>query len=450
MIRRALHVLGACACFTPSIAFASGGSNEVRGGEPPQATAHAASPSSVLSAWAASLAARGVHVGGSMTGLWIGDVAGGAQRGGVVNTLGFLGADADLEQLTGGWHGGRAFVNGAWIRGGSVSTAFVGDALVVSNLDGFDSIRLYQAWLEQGIADGRVSLRAGVLSADEEFCGTDGGALFTNSGFGWEAGIGGNVVNGGPIYFAPGVGLRLEARPARGWAVRTGAYDGDSFDSPDGSPDPNRHGVHFQLTRAQGAFLIGELARTWGEGADRRPGALKLGAWRHTADFADKLRDAQGGSFELSGLEPAVHHGNHGGFGVLEQTLWSGPSDATRCVCGWLRLAGAPADRSAFSWVSEGGVHWTGLVPGRKADVLAVGVVTAYVSPDAQQGVRDANLRDGGNRVVPDFERALEAGYQVRVGEHWQVTPGVQWVQHPGTTRETRNAVVAALRVTRD
>jgi carbohydrate-selective porin OprB len=82
--------------------------------------------------------------------------------------------------------------------------------------------------------------------------------------------------------------------------------------------------------------------------------------------------------------------------------------------------------------------------------VLAVGVVTAYVSPDAQQGVRDANLRDGGNRVVPDFVRALEAGYQVRVGEHWQVTPGVQWVQHPGTTRETRNAVVAALRVTRD
>lgn len=449
MIKRILMMLGTWSSLTAAAVAApspDAGTAQVQ----TNASSHAVSAPRAWAAWPSAFAQHGVEISGSMTGLWIGDVAGGMRQGGVYNTLGFLSAQSDLAKLTGWWQGGRAFVNGAWIRGGSVSSSFVGDALVVSNLDGFDSIRLYQAWLEQGFFGDHASLRAGVLSADEEFCGTDGGAMFTSSGFGWNAGIGGNVVNGGPIYYAPGLGVRLEAHPVKGWTVRTGAYDGDSFDSPDGDPDPNQHGLHFRLSRAQGAFLIGEVQHAWNEEGDAaQPGTFRLGAWRHTADFADNLRDAQGGSFAITGLEPANHHGNHGVYGVFEQKLWNESGDAAQGPCFWTRLAAAPADRSAFSWVSEAGVHWTGIVPGRTADMLGVGIVTAYVSPDAQQSVRDANSVDGGGRVVPDFERAVEMGYQVHIGDHWVVTPGVQWVQHPGTTTEIPNAIVSGLRVTR-
>ncbi len=399
--------------------------------------------------WHEQLAARGITSTASANGLWIGNVAGGLEKGGVYNTLGVLSAEADLEKFTGAWKGATAGVDLYWIRGKSASWYFVGDALTVSNLDGYDSIRLYQAWLQQDFAEGRVSLRAGSLAADEEFTGTESGGLFLNGAFGWTAGVGANIVNGGPIYYSPAPGARVAIQPAEGWTVRAALYDGDSFDSPAGDPRVNQHGLHFSMSSSQGRFEIGEVAREWkGEGgAAPMPGTLKLGVWRHTADFADNWADANGQSFTLSGLEPAVHRGNRGWYGSLEHRVWAEKGAEGQGLTAWMRVAGAPANRSAIEWCTDAGFNWAGLLPGRDDDVFGIGVATAYVSRDAQRAQLDAWERDGETGVLPDFERVVEAGYQYRLGEHWAVTPGLQWVQHPGMTSEVANAWVPLLRV---
>jgi porin len=417
-------------------------------GLPPAAATALAAPVTTWRPLQSALETRGVTMNATLTGLWIGDVAGGLGTGGTLQSLAYGAADADLEKLTGWWKGGHAFANVAFIRGHDLSGRFVGDALVVSNLEAYESLRLYDVWIEQVFAGERASLRIGSMGADEEFSGTECGSVLTNSAFGWEAGIGANVVNGGPIYFVPALGARLEFRPAEPWAFRVGAYDGDSFDSPDGNPVVNAHGVRWSLDRAQGAFLIGEGSRSWGAGKGGHPGVIKLGAWRHTANFADLRLDASGASFAASGLDPAVHHGNQGGYGAVEQKLWSAPSNAAAGICGWVRAAGAPADRSPYSWVSEGGLSWTGMLPGRPQDALVVGWVSALVSPEFRQQVRDANASGGGSDPVPDHEAVLEAAYSMTFGDHWVVTPDVQWVQHPGATSVTPNATVAGLRVT--
>jgi porin len=416
-------------------------------GEPAGAGVPAAPPVAGWRAVQAALAARGVTTSANLTALWIGDVAGGLKTGGTAQSLAYGAADADLGRLTGWWRGGHAFANFAVIRGRDLSGRFVGDALVASNLEAYASVRLYDAWIEQAFAGERGSLRIGSMGADEEFAGTDGGAMLTNSGFGWEAGIGANVVNGGPIYFVPALGARLEFRPAERWTLRAAAYDGDSFDSPEGNPAVNAHGLHFSLGRAQGAFLIGEGAHDWGTGKGSLAGSARLGAWRHTADFPDQRLDATGASFVTSGLEPAVHHGNQGGYGVLEQKFWNAPAHADGGIGGWVRVAGAPADRSTYSWVSETGVRWTGLLPGRALDSFGAGWVDATVSPALRQQVRDANAADGGTRPVPDHEGVLEAAYQMKLGDHWVVTPDLQWIRHPGATAALANATVAGLRV---
>lgn len=395
---------------------------------------------------ATTLAAHGVTFGGSMTGLWIGDVAGGMKTGGVYNTLGFASVDADLEKLAKGWHGARAFANVAWIRGGSVSWSYVGDALAVSNLDGFDSIRLYDAWLQQSFGD-VLSIRAGSLSADEEFGGTECGAMLTNSAFGWNAGISANVPNGGPIFYAPGLGVRLAATPRAGWTARVGAYDGDTFDSADGRASVNAHGVHFALDRAQGAFVVGELVHAWGPESGGAPGAITLGGWRHTASVADARLDVDDVPFAASGLEPAIHPGIEGAYGVLEQRLWNATPYGARHVAAWTRLAFAPANRSALSFVGEAGVRWNGPFASRADDALALGVVHAAVSSEVRAQVRDANALDHSDRVVPDYERVVELAYAIAVRPHWTLTPDVQWVQHPGTTRQIRDALVTGLRL---
>jgi porin len=400
-------------------------------------------------AWTEQLEARGITSSANATGMWIGNVAGGLEKGGVYNTLGVFSAEADLEKFTGVWKGATAGVDLYWIRGKSASWYFVGDALTVSNLDGYDSIRLYQAWLQQDFWEGRVSLRAGSLAADEEFTGTDGGGLFSNGAFGWTAGVGANIVNGGPIYYSPAPGARIAVHPSESWTLQAAMYDGDSFDSPNGDPKVNQHGMHFSMSSSQGTFSIAELSHGWkGEGgAAPMPGTAKLGVWRHSADFTDNWADANGTSFTLTGLDPALHHGNRGWYGSLEQRVWAEKGSEDQGFTAWLRVAGAPSNRSAVEWCTDAGFNWAGLIPGRDGDVFGVGVATAYVSRDAQRAQLDAWTRDGESGVLPDFERVVETAYQYRVGEHWSVSPGLQWVQHPGMTSEVANAWVPLLRV---
>ncbi|MCC6651265.1 MAG: carbohydrate porin [Candidatus Eisenbacteria bacterium] len=326
----------------------------------------------------------------------------------------------------------------------------MGDALTVSNLDGFDSIRLYQAWAQQEFLEGRLSLRAGSLAADEEFTGTEGGGLFSNGAFGWSAGVGANIVNGGPIYFSPALGARIGFAPSENWSFRAGLYDGDSFDSPAGDPTVNQHGLHFSLGTDQGTFAVAEAGHSWtaaGEGG-ALPGTFRLGVWRHSADFSDNWADANGESFTLRETEPAMHHGNRGWYSSFEQRLWAEKGSAEQGVSAWLRVSGAPSDRSAVEWASDGGFQWAGPLPGRDDDVFGIAVATAHVSRGVQAQVRDELALSGEGGVVPDFERVVEGVYQIRIAEHWNVSPGLQWVQHPGMSSEIRNAWVPSLRVT--
>lgn len=392
---------------------------------------------------AAALAAHGVTVGTNATALWIGNVAGGIGRGGMLNTLGNLEADADLGRLA-GLQGVQAHASVAWIRGRSATWEYVGDALVVSNLDGFDSIRLYEAWLEREWAAGRLGLRAGVLAADGEFGGSEGGALFTNSGFGWSAGIAANVVNGGPIYWSPALGARAAVRPAAGWTLLAGLWDGDSFDSRAGESRINEHGLHFDLDPAQGRFALAELSRAWHADDPGAHGGFRLGAWHHSADFEDQRLDAAGAPIAASGNAPAVHHGNHGAYAVLEQRLWSERADRGQGLSAWGRLAIAPADRSEFWRVGDFGATWTGPLPGRDADVLGLALVNAEVSPAAVLAALDAGAAPAER---PDHERVLEAIYRVRFGGRFALTPGVQWVFHPGASAAVPDAVVPELRL---
>ena len=60
----------------------------------------------------------------------------------------------------------------------------VHDFNTLSNIDAYDSVRLYEAWLQQEFWDRKFSIRLGQILADAEFFVSDYGALFINSSFG--------------------------------------------------------------------------------------------------------------------------------------------------------------------------------------------------------------------------------------------------------------------------
>jgi porin len=394
--------------------------------------------------WRTDLGRRGVELAASYTAEAMAVPHGGLQRGAVAGGGGIASVAVDCEKAT-GLPGARAFASLMWLHGASVSQKLVGDTLAVSNLDGYDSLRLYECWFEQAFLGDRASLRAGALLADAEFAGTDSGGQFFNSVFGWPAFISGNTVNTGPAFYVAAAGARLRLVPAAGWQFQCGVYDGDTFDSPAGDPHSTRHGLHHRIGGQQGWFGIAEIAfrRT----ADGRAGVVKLGAWRHSSDFPDNYRDHRGDSFVRSGLAPRRHAGIAGSYASVEQILLP-PAAGRTGIAAHARIGASQPERAQFAWVLDTGLNLTGLLPGRPADVLALGFAHASVSRDARRRVAD-EIAVGRATAAgrPDYEQVFELSYRAALGAGWILQPDVQWVRHTGTTAAGGDVLVLGLRL---
>jgi porin len=312
---------------------------------------------------------------------------------------------------------------------------YLGDFLAASNTEGHPSLRLYSWWLEASRQG--WSLRAGLLLADEEFAGTDAGGKFFNSAFGWPAFISANTVNTGPAFYVAAPGIRLERKWGERAAWRVGLYDGDSFDSPTGDPAVTRHGLHYRIGGNQGWFLMTEA--TYAPGGATR---FKAGAWLHTATFSDVRDDASGQPFAVSGNTPREYSSNHGCYAAIEQTL-AGKSGEVGNVEFFVRAGFSPADRNALGWALDTGLTWTGLIPGRPVDVVALGLANARFSPRFSAG---ACLADPAS-PAPDFEQVIEAKYSLTLNEHLSLQPDLQYIRHPGGSTAQRDALICLLRL---
>jgi porin len=178
-----------------------------------------------------------------------------------------------------------------------------------------------------------------------------------------------------------------------GWFVQAGVFDGDSFDSPVGNPRVNAHGTHLHLDSDQGALVLGEVGYGWNQSATSGAlgGQLKLGAWYHTADFADNANPAR------------QYEENFGGYVALEQLLWrESAASSSQGLEAFIRLGGGPENRSTFAFVLDAGLSYVGPLPGRDEDKATLGFVHADFS----------DSRDG-YKAFSSYEQALELTYEL-------------------------------------
>jgi carbohydrate-selective porin OprB len=172
----------------------------------------------------------------------------------VVAGLGVLAIDLDLATLI---HDGfGAFhIAGLGIHGGGLSERLM-DIYGVSNNVATEDVRLFEAWIEQPI--GPVTIRTGLVSADQEFILATHSTVLLNATFGIVAMLSSNV--GSPVYpiATPGASIRLETDDV---TVRAAAY-GDAHEE---------HGIPQEL--GDDALMLGE-AELWG--------TVKVGGWHHT------------------------------------------------------------------------------------------------------------------------------------------------------------------------
>ncbi len=226
------------------------------------------------------------------------------------------------------------------------------DIYGVSNNVATEDVRLFEAYFDQSI--GPFGIRAGLLSADQEFIIAEHSTVLLNATFGIVAVMPTNV--GGPVYpqATPGVSARVESDVV---TVRAALYDGDRVEE---------HGIPEQL--GEHALVIGEVESH----------GFKLGAWHHT-----ELGD--------------------GYYGIMSRQV-------ARRLGAFTRIS--IADGQAIPLYIDCGIRFGpgGIWKTRKKDFISVGMAFAHSELGAQTAIEMTYqlLVKGWLTVQPDVQLSLK------------------------------------------
>ena len=86
-----------------------------------------------------------------------------------------------------------------------------------------------------------------------------------------------------------------------------------------------------------------------------------------------------------------------------------------------------PTDRNLIDFYADGGLTFTGMIPGRADDALAVGF--AYTNISNRVSAADV---DFGEPVARNYEALIEVCYTYQINPGWSVQPNFQYIFQPG------------------
>lgn len=331
-----------------------------------------------------------------------------------------LGLGLDTAKL-GLWPGGEFYLHATNAQGHmKPSGAMVGDLQGVNNNEAPRSSRLYEFWYQQHLLDDKLALLVGVHDINTVFMVSENAGLYVNGAFGVQTTMSANIATSAYPLAAPA--LVLTIKPVENLELFAGIYDGNPGDSA-----INKHSTHLAIKEWEGFLSIAEMDYHFKfpmQGG--LPGTIKTGGWHHSGNFTDVKNLDGAGNAER-------YDDNYGGYVILDGMVWREKEDQGLGV--FVMGSGAPKDRNRVQRQVAGGVNYTGLIPGRDADVLGL----AFTSTQLSSKARLSNGKDRG-------ETTLEGAYQIRVNEHFSLQPDIQYVITPSGDKAIKNASVFTLR----
>jgi porin len=385
----------------------------------------------------------------------LGNVSGGIGSGGAYAGVLNLGLSADLEKVA-GWEGASFKSTWLWLYGNDLSSRYIGNAMTASGIYGEPTFRCYELWLQQNALGDALSLRAGLLGLDTEFGASDLAAFFVNSTFGIPAGITMNLPNGGPTYPMATPGVRLALQPVSWLTLRSAIAQGNPF-----TQDQNRTGFNWNFGPSAGLLSLNEADVSWcgGESAKRLPGTAKAGFW---------IQTGSGVPAQVEFGSPTVASYSSGFYGMIDQQIYRAPvakssaspsleknpvpagketvseGSATKGLSAFARAVFSPQSWSPCSFYSDGGLVYTGLIPGRDQDKLGAAFAYAGMGSLCCSQTADSGCSGCGYECVAEFS------YSIQLAPAIALQPDLQYILHPGGTQQYANALVVGIRAVVD
>ena len=403
------------------------------------------------------LSDKGVAFGVNLIDEVLGNPTGGIDQAVINGGRVELTLDLDFEKMA-GLQGSSFHSNAYYIYGSDLSAGHIGNIFTVSNIEAYDTLRLFDLWYQQEFkvgSSGKISIRAGQIAADDEFFISDYAATFINGTFGWPALTAANLPSGGPGYPLATPGIRLQYDPIEDVSLLAAVFDGDPGDRGENPQKKDSTGTNIDFN--QGFFSMFEAQYRVKLGQQQLPGQYKLGAFYATQNFPDVGTDDQG--FSLADTanttgNPRAHSGDWGVYFIADQMVWrensikagdpkekkdakdmknakaEEPDDQGLGV--FWRVGGAPQDVNLISFYTDAGVNYKGLITGRDNDVAGLAVAYGHISDDVSQFDRDNNTFNDAEAPVRNEEIAIEFTYQAQIAPWWVVQPDIQYIIHPG------------------
>jgi porin len=308
-------------------------------------------------------------------------------------------------------------------RAGNSLSRDIPNFFAVQEIYGGQTTRLVHLALEKVTVGGHLSLVGGRINALDDFATSPLYCYAQNLG-----------LCGNPLSIP--TNASVSSYPNTAWGARarwsftdnayamTGVYD--AF------PDfrENRyHGVDFSIRHDSGVAVMQEFG--WQPLIARRlglPGTIKIGGV-YTSEDKEKFESGRKDS------------GTYTVYATLQQKLWEEPGETHQGLSGFFAVTYAPEDLNTLDYFVDGGLLYTGLVPGRDRDVLGLYAVYGHFSGD----LSDARVQRGDPGI--DHETILELNYQFNVTPWLHVQPDIQGVLHPSGTGRVRDALVLAVQI---
>ena len=315
-------------------------------------------------------------------------------------------------------------ITALWQGGGNMG-GYIGSIANPSSLVSAATTRLDSWWFQQALAHNKVFLRAGQF-AGLDFYGVQlDGASYVMEPLGYAIG---NLFAADYESFDPAGTPAAEVRyvPSKHVYVKSAIFSGNRNPYRD-----DISGLHFKFKdNPVIATEAGYLADpTSSSTAKTYPGTYRFGATTNPGPFPNIVtgRTSSGNYLLYFMANQAIYRpqaGSDRGLDVNVAFDWT-PDDITR----------------NYSQITAG-LHYRGLIPRRRKDTVAVGLVYSRTSGVLNQALSQAGLLRYGT------EKALEVNYSLQVTRWFTFQPVFQYYFDTGANPLSRNNTVAGFRTT--
>ncbi|WP_260928084.1 carbohydrate porin [Novosphingobium sp. 9] len=417
------------ACLALSMAFAPSPSMARSDDDPAPTEENRTDPAPKKSDSFQPLADQGIQLTLSYTGEAAGNVSGGLKRDAAFAGQVYVGADFDMDHIA-GIKGGALHVAVTDRHGDSLSSLALGNNTSVQEIWGTQNTHLAIFTWEQHLGGDRLMIEAGRSQANIHFLNSPLYCQFQgNSGCGNPTFV---FKNSNFTYFpASSWMIRAKAKLLPHIYLHAGAYEVN----PD-RKRANDHGIGLGVGNATGVIVPWELSYETGD-AVRLPARYILGGWVDKGDYADPLRDANGGIAALSGQAAQTHNGRSGLYVRFEQQLTRPDPASKRGLSVYGAAMTNLSGRVEESRFWDLGLVQTGTFAGRDEDSVGFMVSDQRFSDLAMTRMRALDRAAGGSGQAWRHEVMMELSYSAQVGPAMRLSPNIQYIHHPDRTGAT-------------